>query len=141
MSRIFVYGSLRQGMYNYDIYLKDKSSFQGYAYVLGSLYTIKGVQYPALLAGDDFILGEIYEIEESVETAIDQLEQYREGDLDNEYNKVSLQIYNERYEAMDQLPVYLFNMEKEAHKELLGERIQENDYVAFMQKQKKTSNL
>lgn len=133
MNRIFVYGSLRQGMYNYERYLKDRSIFQGYAYVKGSLFTIRGVPYPALLPGDDFILGEIYEVDAETEAAIDQLEQYQEGDPENEYDKVSLLIYNERQEEMEELPVYLFNLKKPAHQDLLEHRIPENDYVAFMQ--------
>ena len=35
MARIFVYGTLRKGMYNYDRYLKDKQSFREYGYIKG----------------------------------------------------------------------------------------------------------
>ena len=47
--RIFVYGTLRLGMYNYDLYLRDEDSFRSYAYIKGSLMTIIGKIYPAYL--------------------------------------------------------------------------------------------
>lgn len=63
MERIFVYGSLREGMYNYDLYLKSENTFRRYAYVKGTLFTIQSKPYPALLLeGDDMIIGEIHEV-------------------------------------------------------------------------------
>ena len=47
--RIFVYGTLRLGMYNYDLYLRDEDSFRSYAYIKGSLMTILTKVYPAYL--------------------------------------------------------------------------------------------
>ena len=59
MARIFVYGTLRTGMYNYDQYLKDKQSFKKYGYIKGKLMSLKGQKYPAfLLEGDDMMLFE-----------------------------------------------------------------------------------
>ena len=46
--KIFVYGTLRKGMYNYDLYLKDEDSFRQYGYIKGSLMTIRGKAYPAI---------------------------------------------------------------------------------------------
>ena len=74
MKQIFVYGSLRKGMYNYERYLKGKSHFVGYGYVKGCLYALKDAAYPALLDGDQDVFGEIYEIDEQVASAIDELE-------------------------------------------------------------------
>ena len=136
MSKIFVYGSLRKGMYNYEIYLRDKSKYIGEGYVKGELYTIRGVTYPALIPGDSFILGEIYEVSEDVEQAIDCLEGYVAESPQNEYNKVICNIYDEnKKEIYMQLPVYMFNTEKEEHKGILETQIIENDYVEFMRKQ------
>ena len=50
------------GLYNYELYLKGKSQFIGYGYVMGELYTLKERSYPALLPGNSSILGEIYEV-------------------------------------------------------------------------------
>ena len=49
MKQIFVYGSLRKGMYNYERYVKGKSHFVGNGYVKGCLYALKDAAYPALL--------------------------------------------------------------------------------------------
>ena len=35
--KIFVYGTLRKGMYNYDLYLKDEDSFRQYGYIKGKM--------------------------------------------------------------------------------------------------------
>lgn len=127
MVRLFVYGSLRQGMYNYERYLKGNSTYIGKGYVKGALYTLKGKVYPALIEGEDFIPGEIYEVEEAVAQAVDALEDYVPGNKDNEYHKVKRTIYDAQHEVLTKLDVYMFNMEKSGHKELLDKRI--SDFV------------
>ena len=72
MVRIFVYGTLRKGMYNYDQYLKDKQSFRKYGYIKGKLMSLKGQKYPAfLLEGDDMVLGEIHEVDDEFIKVLD----------------------------------------------------------------------
>lgn len=92
--KIFVYGTLRKGMYNYDLYLKDKNSFRSYGYVKGTLMTLKDRKYPALLLeGNDYILGEIHEVDEEFVSSLDDLECYfGENDIRNEYNKIMCDI-------------------------------------------------
>jgi len=133
--KIFVYGTLRQGMYNYERYLKNENSFKQYAYVKGTLYTIQGVVYPALLLeGNAKILGEIHEISEEKLNDIDQLEGYiSQGNVDNDYDKILCDIYNEQDEIIEQLPVYVFNMRKPENQITLGRKIICNDYVKFIQ--------
>ena len=41
--KLFVYGSLRMGLYNYELYLKGKSQFLGYGYVIGELYSLLNI--------------------------------------------------------------------------------------------------
>ncbi len=77
MARIFVYGTLRTGMYNYDQYLKDKQSFKKYGYIKGKLMSLKGQKYPAfLLEGNGMILGEIHEVDDEFIKVLDVLESY-----------------------------------------------------------------
>lgn len=136
MARIFVYGSLRKGMYNYDVYLKDKSIYIGDGYVKGELYTIHGESYPALVFGESLIAGEIYEVSDEVEATIDALENYRPNDPENEYHKRYCTIYDKDKQLTGtQLATYVFNTEKASHKDVLKERIVEHDYVAYMRKQ------
>lgn len=131
MVRIFVYGSLRKGHYNYDAYLKDKSTFISYGYVKGDLYTIEGVIYPALVEGEGTVIGEIYEVSEEVLKAIDELENYVENDSTNEYNRVLYDIMDEHGNVFETLPVYMFNMHREGKQGVLERRIESGDYTKY----------
>lgn len=135
MTRIFVYGTLREGMYNYDIYLKGKTSNIQKAYVKGELYQLEGVAYPALLDGDAYITGEIMELQDKeLLLALDQMEGFIEdGHIDNEYDRKLMDIYDENEQCIDQLPVYFYNCRKEENRKRLGKRILSNDYVLFVQ--------
>lgn len=134
MTTIFVYGSLREGMYNYDRYLKGRVLSNTKGYVKGSLHEIKGVTYPALVQGEDFILGEIMEInDEGILDELDELEGFIcEGHIDNEYDKVMMNIYDETKEIIQILPVYIFNQNNSKHIGLLGKKIEVHDYVLHM---------
>lgn len=136
MKKIFVYGTLRTDMYNYKKFLKDKIIQSELAYVKGSLHEIKGVLYPALISGDDMIAGEIMEIDDDdIFAVLDELEGYHgEHNDHNEYDKIMMDIYDDRSIIIDHLPVYVFNTQKEEHRKLLSSKILENDYVAFMAK-------
>lgn len=132
MATIFVYGSLREGMYNYDRYLKDRVKSKKDAYVKGALYEIKGVTYPALVEGERMILGEIMDIsDEGILSELDELEGFiEEGHVNNEYDKIMMDIYNESCEVINRLPVYMFNMRNPKHDCLLDDLIETDDYVA-----------
>lgn len=132
MGQIFVYGSLRRGMYNYVRFLEGKSTFIGYGYVQGELYALQGVTYPALLPGDDMISGEVYEIDHDVAKAIDELEGYDPGSDFNHYDKVWSEITMKEDHTKIQLPVYIFNMKDEKNRLMLGEKINAGDYLSYM---------
>lgn len=136
--KIFVYGTLRKGMYNYDLYLRDEKSFRYYAYAKGSLMTILGRVYPAYLTdGQDMILGEIHEVSDETMNSIDQLEGYLgEGNPKNEYNKELCDIYNEQGEVVEQAYIYVYNMENPSNVFTLGKDIESHDYVEYIQKVK-----
>ncbi|MFR6098866.1 MAG: gamma-glutamylcyclotransferase [Longibaculum sp.] len=121
--KIFVYGTLRKGMYNYDLYLKDEDSFRQYGYIKGSLMTIRGKAYPAYITeGQDMILGEIHEVSEKTLKLIDEMERYfGKGNPNNEYNKEICDIYDENIEIENF--VYVYNMDNEDNVLLLGDDI------------------
>lgn len=121
-------------MCNYDIYLKHLNSFRRYAYVEGSLYTIKGETYPALLLdGKDLIIGEIHEVDDETLIKIDELEcYYGENHIDNEYDKIICPLYDENHDLIDHLPVYVFNMRNPHNQKILGELITCLDYVCYI---------
>ena len=64
-------------MYNHVLYLKNKNSFIGNGFVKGKIKNLKNKSYPALLLeGNDLILGEIYEVDNSIVNQLDELESY-----------------------------------------------------------------
>ncbi len=134
--KAFIYGTLREGHYNYDLYLKGKVNSSQKAYVKGILYTIKDKVYPALVEGERWISGELMEIvDDSVLQQLDQLEGYHgEGDITNMYNRYMMEIVDENYQPLGQYPVYLYNHKNPELQGTLGEIIEENDYCIYMQK-------
>lgn len=135
MKKMFVYGTLRVGMRNHDKYYKAHNSFRCNAYVKGALHTIKGVDYPALVSGDEMILGEIHEVPDEVQDEVDIMECFfGDGNLENEYDKIVRDIYDENGNIIDRLPVYFYNVRNPKNRELVGEVIECNDYVAYMEK-------
>lgn len=134
MNRIFVYGTLRKEMYNYKKFLEGKSTFIKYGYIKGSLYTIKGVQYPAFISqGEQMIKGEIYEVDDQMVKTLDELESYNPENLKNsEYIKVQTDIYDENNLKIDTLNIYEYNLQKVGQKELLNRLIKNGDFVHFV---------
>ncbi|WP_294580616.1 gamma-glutamylcyclotransferase [uncultured Thomasclavelia sp.] len=131
MIKSFVYGTLRKGIYNYDLYLKGKNTFKCNAYIKGSLKTIKGKVYPAFLPeGSNLIIGELHEVDDKLAKQLDELEcYYGKDDPRNEYNRELLDIYNQDGEIIDQAYVYIFNMDNPENKDIIGEEIECHDYV------------
>lgn len=135
MVKMFVYGTLRVGMYNYDKYYKKYDSFRCNAYVKGLLHTIKGEVYPALVPGDEMVLGEIHEVPDEVQEEVDLMECFfGEGRMENEYDKIVHPIYDSEGNIIEHLPVYFYNLRNPQNRELLGDVITCNDYVAYMKK-------
>lgn len=133
MKKMFVYGTLRVGMYNYEEYYKEHDSYRQNAYVKGLLYTLKGKVYPALTEGTQMVLGEIHEVPDKVQDEVDLMEGFfGEGVMENEYDKTVSEIYDADGNVIDHLPVYFYNVRNAGNRALLGEVITGNDYVAYL---------
>ena len=133
MKRMFVYGTLRVGMRNYEKYYKEYDSFRSYGYVKGDLHTINGKDYPALTEGDRMILGEIHEVPDQVQEEVDLMEGFfGEGNPENEYDKLVSVIYDVDGKEIDRLPVYFYNLRNPANSSILGDLILCNDYVGYI---------
>ena len=95
--KVFVYGSLRTGFFNYDKYLKGKVLSCKHGKVKGKLYDMPHKGYPAVISGDDDIYGEIMEVSnyEEVMNAVDKMEgYYGPNNENNEYNRIIVEVYN-----------------------------------------------
>jgi gamma-glutamylcyclotransferase (GGCT)/AIG2-like uncharacterized protein YtfP len=71
MIRIFVYGTLRKGECRH--YLLEDSQFIGYARAKGYLLYNIGA-YPGMVEGDGKVVGEVYEIPETLFEKLDWVE-------------------------------------------------------------------
>lgn len=133
MKKMFVYGTLRTGMYNYEKYYKEHNSFRRTGFAKGLLHTINGKVYPALTKGDHMILGEIHEVPDEVQDAVDLMEGFfGEGKLENEYDKIVSTIYDADGNVIDELPVYFYNLRNPENARILGDVISCDDYVEFL---------
>ena len=83
--KIFVYGSLRSDMFNYDKLLKGKVSKVLKGSITGDLYHLENKGYPAVIPGNDIIMGELMELKDFEKSLVelDELERYTE---DNNIN-------------------------------------------------------
>lgn len=108
--KIFVYGSLREGFFNFDKYINTAAKKIQLGEVNGRLYAIKGKDYPALLEENGTVKGEIITLENCDMEAMDAMENYfGENNPDNEYNKVSKEVKNLETGEIEILDVYVYN--------------------------------
>ena len=61
---------------------------------------------------------------------LDEIENYYgENRLENEYNKLYLDIYDRSFNKVDKAYVYVFNINNPELKNSLGEKIKNNDFL------------
>ena len=134
--KIFVYGSLRTGFYNYDKYLKGKIEDAVLGKVKGKLYHMPHKGYPALLEGNDVVLGEVMTIKnfEEVMIPMDKMENYYGvNDSRNEYNRVVMDVELENGEK-ESCYVYDYAMNDKEVFEKNSVYVDHGDWASFMTK-------
>lgn len=89
-AKLFVYGTLMQGFFNYDKALAGNLHSSVPARVKGNLYHLEKDGYPALVPGDGWVFGELIELKSFKDTIVllDQIENYRIGNETNEYERL-----------------------------------------------------
>ena len=116
---LFVYGSLREGFFNYEKYLKGNVAETAPARLTNmKLYHMPYKGYPAIMFGKDTVMGEIMilheEIYEETMRAMDEMEGFiSEGNPENEYHKVVLEAENLETNEKEPCFVYFYNKEKD----------------------------
>lgn len=139
MMQVFVYGTLRTGMYNYEKYFQGHVVHRQKGYVKGELYSIIDKVYPALIPGERMILGELMDMDDTFSVEIvDEMEgYYGPHRLDNEYHKMMCTIYDlDKTTEIGAFPVYMYNLDNPHHLHTLGQIIEENDYVTYQKKKR-----
>lgn len=134
-TNIFVYGSLRQGFFNYDIYLKGKVLSSRPAILRGmNLYHMPYKGYPAIVPGDDILIGEVLEVDDYNNTisAIDDMEGFlSENNPKNEYHK---QLHEVEFENGEKEYCYLYFYNKDIDNKFNKEAIYipDGDWAKYM---------
>ncbi len=110
--KIFVYGSLREGFFNYDKYLSGRVSTPTLGVVKGKLYHLSDKGYPALLDGEDEVIGEIMEMKDFYKDIVpmDEMEGYlsAEDTSLNEYTRTVMTVKNLKTNLEESVYVYKY---------------------------------
>lgn len=116
---LFVYGSLREGFFNYEKYLAGNVEEAKMAKLSNmKLYHMPYKGYPAIMFGKDTVIGEIMVLheehyEETIK-AMDEMEGFMgEGNPENEYHKVILEVENIDTNEKEPCFVYFYNKDKD----------------------------
>ena len=138
--RIFVYGSLMHGFYNYEKFLRGKTinEISG-AHILGKLFHLPNKGYPAAISGEDIISGEVIDVidDGKILEDINQMEGFLSlGNCDNEYNlEMREVIFSD--ESRELIPVYIYNStEKKIIDNDLGVYIPNGSWRLYMARTK-----
>lgn len=121
MKRInfFVYGSLREGFFNYDKYLDGKVIEKKDAKLENmKLVHLPYKGYPALTFGEDTVYGEIMVLSEEhyedTMNAMDKLEGFiSEKNPENEYDRVILEVEHLHTNEKEKCFVYFYNKDND----------------------------
>ena len=115
----FVYGSLRDGFYNYNKFLAGKI-FKKKEGKLNNirLYHMPYKGYPAIVQGEDYVLGEIMVINKDdydfTMKALDKMEGFiSEGNSENEYHKMLLEVQDLENNQNELCYVYFYNKDRD----------------------------
>ncbi|MGG5461991.1 gamma-glutamylcyclotransferase family protein [Clostridium sp. B9] len=133
--KIFVYGSLRTGFFNYDKYLKGKVIKSELGRVKGKLYHMPHKGYPALIEGDDWIYGEVMTIldYENVINSMDLMEGYLGlNNKDNEYNRIEMEVDMIGKKSTEKCYVYYYAMNDKETFEKNSVLIEDGNWRSFM---------
>ncbi len=116
---LFVYGSLREGFFNYNTYLANRVIEKKEAQLENmNLYHMPYKGYPAITLGNDVVAGEIMVLKEEYyeETmkAMDEMEGFiSENNPNNEYHKVILEVENLHTNKKEKCFVYFYNKDRD----------------------------
>lgn len=140
---VFVYGSLREGFFNYDKYLKGKVLSIKPAKIDNMIvYHMPYKGYPAILEGDGCVYGEIMEIKPEIydETmkAMDKMEGFiSENNPENEYDKRLLEVEHLNDGSKEKCYVYFYNKDIDDKFNTDSVFVNHGDWVKHMNLNKK----
>lgn len=136
IDKIFVYGSLRSDMFNYERLLKGKVSKVYKGTITGELFHLDNKGYPAVIPGKNIILGELMELKDFDKSLheLDELENYTEDNNTNcEYLRKIVEVKLED-NTTESAYYYEYNPKANINKEdkLIG--VNHGDWKKYMTK-------
>ncbi|MGL4589437.1 MAG: gamma-glutamylcyclotransferase family protein [Mycoplasmatales bacterium] len=132
--KIFVYGSLMEGFWNYEKSLVGKCLSITDAQVKGKLFHLPHKGYPALIAGEDQVRGQLIEIEDNLQLIqlLDEIEDYKENNEQvSEYFRHKKMVICNQQEVMAYVYEYNHVLDPEFSKSAIY--IKDGDWRKFMQ--------
>ncbi|MGL4345745.1 MAG: gamma-glutamylcyclotransferase family protein [Cellulosilyticaceae bacterium] len=130
MEKIFVYGSLMSGFWNYDKVLKNRVRKVEKAFVKGELYQLPA-GYPAIVDGKAHITGEVMTItQQKLMKSLDLLEGYMGEGEDNLYERHKKEVLLEDG-RVEECWVYVYVDQNEARRD--GEPIRHGNWRKYIQ--------
>lgn len=138
--KIFAYGSLREGFFNYEKYLKGNVISKKEGKVKNvKLFHMPYKGYPAVIDGNDILVGEVFELSDydNVVKAVDKMEGFiSEGNKDNEYDKSLVEVeYADGSKELCYSYKYNFKADERFAKDAIY--IKDGDWKNFMLKENK----
>lgn len=129
MEKIFVYGSLRLGFWNFDKVLRHRVSHVQKAVIKGTLYQLPA-GYPALLQGNSIIHGEVFTLSKATTLkSIDLLEGYIEEGSNNLYVRQKSPVF---LEDGTQIDCWVYRYTDETYVLQKGQLIPHGDWSKFI---------
>ncbi|MBV6625513.1 MAG: gamma-glutamylcyclotransferase [Rivularia sp. (in: Bacteria)] len=112
--RVFVYGTLKPGEANYELYCSHKVVDAQKAWVRGELYALPQ-GYPAMTQGDNVVHGYLLSFANpEILSSLDELEDYSPQRLHSEnlYNRIQVEIFDLENNSLGEAWVYLMDFAK-----------------------------
>lgn len=134
LEKVFVYGSLRKDMFNYNRLLKGKVKHSEIGMIKGSLYHLENKGYPAIIEGEELIVGEVMEFYNFKEVLLelDELEGFEYGDIDSEYLREEVEVVLKNGNR-EKCYFYKYNEKAKENKEDSLLRVSINDWKEYME--------
>jgi gamma-glutamylcyclotransferase (GGCT)/AIG2-like uncharacterized protein YtfP len=113
-THIFVYGTLKPGESNFDLYCQQALQIQE-AIAHGTLYDFPALGYPAMTSGDSLVYGFLLSFgDPQILVALDELEDYSADrpPEQNEYDRQKIQTFSLSHQSPGNAWVYLMEPEK-----------------------------
>lgn len=133
---VFVYGTLMEGFWNYERYLKPYVMDRRIGYVHGRLYHLPQ-GYPALIDGHRQVMGELLRCQSFTKAlrVIDELEGYYGPGNANHYERVTKKVY-----LPDEGPVeaftYIYSPARVDELERYGMLVSQGDWRKYMERRR-----